>query len=149
MTNSPSKISFFRSGPASIVVAASVLLGGLTMHTIAARAYYNMNSKNLQLVASTAVRAGIQYLPVDRLAAIRSAYRFVKVFGVRSDEITSIDVSDDNNTLTISLSREVPEYLSLLAFGLPGRTIRVTASGEQQKIDKPSARSAFHTAALP
>ena len=148
MTDRPFKTSFFRSGTASIVAAVSMLLGALTMHAVAARAYYNINSKNLQLVASTAVRAGIQYLPVDPLAAIRTAYRFVQGFGVTSDEITSIDVSDDNNTLTIRLSREIPEYLSLLAFGLPNRMIRVTASGEQQKIDRPSARSTLQRAAL-
>ena len=148
MTDRPFKASFFRSGTASIVAAVSILLGGLTMHAVAARAYYNINSKNLQLVASTGVRAGIQYLPVDPLAAIRTAYRLVQVLGVTPDEITSIDVSDDNNTLTIRLSRQIPEYLSLLAVGLPNRTIRVTASGGQQKIDSPSARSTLQRAAL-
>ena len=96
-----------------------MLLGALSMHTVAARAYYNINSKNLQLVASTAVRAGIQYLPVDPQTAIRIADRFVQGFGVTSDEIISIDVSDDDSTLTIRLSREIPEYVSLLAYEPP------------------------------
>ena len=148
MSDRPFKTSFFRSGTASIVAAVSMLLGALSMHTVAARAYYNINSKNLQLVASTAVRAGIQYLPVDPQTAIRIADRFVQGFGVTSDEIISIDVSDDDSTLTIRLSREIPEYVSLLAFGLPNRTIRVTASGGQQKIDGPSARGTLQIAAL-
>jgi hypothetical protein len=118
MTNRPFKTSFFRSGTASNVAAVSMLLGALIMRTVAARAYYNINSKNLQLVASTAVRAGIQYLPMDPQTAIRIAHRFVKGFGVTSDEIISIDVSDDDSTLTIRISREIPEYVSLLAFGL-------------------------------
>jgi hypothetical protein len=125
-----------------------MLLGALAMHTVTARAYYNINSKNLQLVASSAVRAGIQYLPVDPQTAIRTADRFVQGFGITSDEIISIDVSNDDSTLTIRLSREIPEYVSLLAFGLPNQTIRVTASGEQQKIDRPSARGMLQTAAL-
>jgi hypothetical protein len=141
------RTSFFRSSRASIVAAVSTLLGALIMHTITARAYYNINSKNLQLVASTAVRAGIQYLPVEPQTAIRIADRLVQGLGVTSDEITSIDVSDHDSTLTIRLKREIPEYVSLLAFGLPNRTIRVTASGERRKIDKPSARGTLQMAA--
>jgi hypothetical protein len=135
------------SGTASIVAAVSMLLGALIVRTIAARAYYNLNSQHLQLIASTAVRAGMQYIPADPQTALRIADRFVQGFGVTSDEIILIDVSDDDSTLTIKLSREIPEYVSLLAFGLPNRTIRVTASGEQQRIDSPArSRQQYFTA---
>ena len=42
MSDRPFKTSFFRSGTASIVAAVSILLGTLTMHTVAARVYYNI-----------------------------------------------------------------------------------------------------------
>jgi hypothetical protein len=53
--------------------------------------------------------------------AVLMADRYARYCGIAPSEIISTDVSADANTLTIKLSRQVPqvpEYVSLLAFGL-------------------------------
>ena len=43
------------------------------VHSILARKYYDLNVKNLGLVALTSVKMGAQYLPADTAAAVRVA----------------------------------------------------------------------------
>jgi hypothetical protein len=137
MTGRSFKTLFLRDRARSVALTVAMVLVALIVHTITARAYYSLNSQNLQLVASIAVRAGAEYLPTDPQAAMRIAGRFVQRQGVASDEIISTDVSADNYTLTIRLRRKVPKYVSLLALGLPSRLISVTVSGQRQKLEDP------------
>jgi hypothetical protein len=118
-----------------------MVMSALIVHTMAARAYYSLNSRNLQLVATMAVRAGAEYMPKDPRGAIQIASRFVRHCGVASSEIISTDVSADDYTLTITLYRKVPKYVSLLALGLPSRLISVTATGQRQKLKAQSGHS--------
>jgi len=134
MTDRLFKTRFFRNRKRSIALIATMLLSALVVHTVTARAYYSLNSQTLQLVASMAVKAGAEYLPRDPQTAIRIASQMARHCGVASNEIVSADVSADDYTLTIRRSRKVPGYVSLLALGLPGRLINVTASGRRQKL---------------
>ena len=129
--------SSLRSHVTQIVLASIFLIGALIAHSTISTAYFTLNLRSLQLVASMAVRAGAEYLPSDPRTAMLVADRYVRFCGVGSNEITSTDVSADDYTLTIKLSRKVPKYISLFAFGLPGRSISVTASGQQQKLKGP------------
>jgi hypothetical protein len=131
-----------------IVLATVILPGVLIVQTIAARAYYNLNSQSLQLVGSMAVRVGAEYLPTDPRTAVLIADRYARRCGITSNEIISTDVSADDNTLTIRLSRKVPEFLSLLALGLPDRTISVVVAGHSQKVRGGFGRDAPSTEAL-
>ncbi len=124
-----------------IVLALLFLAGALIVRSIISTAYYNLSLWNLQLVASTAIRAGAVYLPDDPRTAMFVADRYVRFCGVSSNEIDSTEVSADDYTLTIKLSRKIPEYVSLFAFGLPGRLISVTASGQQHKSQEPFQKS--------
>jgi hypothetical protein len=148
MMNRQSNRSSLRCHVTRIVLAPIILLGALIVHSIAARWYYNLNSQSMRLVASIAVRAGTEYLPSDPRTAVLIADGYARRFGIASNEIMSTDVSADDNTLTIRLSRKVPEYISLFAVGLPDRTISVTASGQLQKGEGGSGRGAPSIEAL-
>lgn len=137
-----------RNHALSIVLAVAVLVGALVVHTLAARTYCNLNSRSLQLAASMAARVGAQYLPLNPQAAMWTANRLLHRCGVASNEIISTVVSSDDRTLTIRLSRKVPEYVLLLALGAPDRTINVTASGQGQGNDSLPARSTRSMEAL-
>lgn len=141
MTGGSIRTPFFRSRKRAIGLTAIMVMSALIVHTMAARAYYSLNSRNLQLVATMAVRAGAEYMPKDPRGAIQIASRFVRHCGVASSEIISTDVSADDYTLTITLYRKVPKYVSLLALGLPSRLISVTATGQRQKLKAQSGHS--------
>jgi hypothetical protein len=114
-----------------IALATIILPGALIMQTIVARAYYDLNSRSLQLVASMAVSAGSVYLPRDPRAAVLIADAYVQDHGVAPAEIICTELSSDNDELTIKLDRKVPKYVALFAVGL-ARDINVTASARLQ-----------------
>jgi hypothetical protein len=93
--------------------------------------YYRSNSKMMQMVAVTAVRAGAAYLPANPKTAVQVADAYVKLYGVMPNEIVSTVVAANDNTLTIVLRRELPTYVTLLVMGLPGREINVTAQARK------------------
>ncbi len=88
-----------------------MLLSALTMHTVAAGTYYNVNSNDLRLIAFITVGAGIQYLSVDPETAIRISTCFVLDFSITFEEIISIEASDDDSALTIDFTREFPRCI--------------------------------------
>jgi hypothetical protein len=114
-----------------IALATIILPSALMMQTIVARAYYDLNSRSLQLVASMAVSAGSVYLPRDPRAAVLIADAYVQDHGVAPAEIICTELSSDNDELTIKLDRKVPKYVALFAVGL-ARDINVTASARLQ-----------------
>ena len=148
MINRPFNQLSFSCRVTLLVLATITLPGMLIAQSIAARAYYNLNSQSLQLVGTMAVRVGAEYLPTDPRTAVLIADRYARRCGIASNEIISTDVSADDNTLTITLNRKVPEFLSLLALGLPDRTISVVVSGHSQKVRGGFGRDAPSTEAL-
>jgi hypothetical protein len=128
----------------------------LTVHSIFAREYYNLNLTNLRLVALTAVNAGAQYLPVDPPAAVRVADAYARHQGVTRAEILLTELSPDGKVLTIRLDRKIPLYVAVLAMGgLPAREINVMASARRQPaghpigtqiLDVPSGEASRHVA---
>jgi hypothetical protein len=117
-----------RCRPKSILFSITFVLGTLTAHCFIARAYYSLNSQGLGLVASMAVRMGAKYLPANPRAAIQIADADARDNGIAPAEIVFTESSSDNKVLTIRLDRKVPQYVALLAVGLPARDIDVTAS---------------------
>jgi hypothetical protein len=114
----------------------ATMLVALIMHTILARAYYSLNSRSLELVASMAVMMGVEYLPANPRAAVRVADVYARDHGIAPAEIVITEPSSDNNVLTIRLDRKVPQYVSLLAVGLPAHDISVTASARLRAYDQ-------------
>jgi hypothetical protein len=118
-----------------IALAAITLPFELLMHGALARDYYYLNVNNLRLVALTAVKMGVQYLPADPPAAIRMADAYAQHHGIARAEIVLTELSPDGNVLTIRLERKIPQYLAVLAMGgLPARDINVTASAWRQRV---------------
>jgi hypothetical protein len=123
----------------------------LIAHTIFARELYYLKTKNLQLVALTAVKIGAQYLPANPRAAVRVADAYAQRNGIAPGEIVLTELSSENSVLTIKLDCRIPLYVAVLALGgLPGRDINVTASARRKRaghsfgtkiLDGPAAQS--------
>ena len=124
----------FASRPALILLAAAIVTGTLTVHSILAKVYCNLERRQLQLTAITAVSVGAKYLPADPRSAVRVADAYAQRSGVTLEKIAFTVTSADNLTLTIRLRCQVPWYVALLAAGLPAREIEVTASARSRPI---------------
>jgi hypothetical protein len=123
-----------------IVFAGVALSAELMVHRTFAREYYELDVKNLQLMALMAVNRGAQYLPEDPRAAVRVADAYAESQGIASAEIVFTELSSDNNVLTIRLDRRIPQYAAVLALGgFPARSITVTASASRRGAGPPAA----------
>jgi hypothetical protein len=117
-----------------IVFAAITLPTELVVHGVLARKYYDINAENLQLVALTAVKMGVQYLPADPGAAVREANAYAVGHGIARSEIVFTNLSSDDTVLTIRVERKIPKYFAVLVVGgLPSRDISVTASARRRR----------------
>jgi hypothetical protein len=114
--------------------ALTTTAAALTVHSIEATIYYNLNSIKLQTAAHIAVVAGARYLPDRPRSAIQVADTYVRVNGVMPSEIEFTEVSPDHHSLRIGLQREVPTYVSLLAFRLPSKHIVTVACATKRAM---------------
>src|SRR5262249_6036662 len=110
-----------------------------TVHTMAAREYYVANAVSLRIVAETAVRAGVEYLPGQPTAAMRTVQRLTELRGVAPSEIVLTKVATDEQQITLCLRRKVPSSTAFMTVGLPSREIRVTASARINRHDNQPA----------
>ena len=110
------------------VLVAALMAGEVAMHTLLARAYYDLNLKRLQLIAVMAATAGAEHLPGDPGMAVRVARSCARFNGIGRDEIVFVRASSDDQVLTVRLDRRIPSYLALFVVGLPARDMTVTAS---------------------
>ena len=115
------------------VLVAIALAAELMAHRVWSREYYDLNVRNLQLVAVTAARVGARYLPADPHAAVRAANAYAQSHGIERTEIVLTELSSNDNALTIRLDRKISVFIAMFALGeLPARYISVTASARRQ-----------------
>lgn len=110
------------------LLAITIAIGALIVHSLSANVYYNLNMIRLQTAADIAANAGVRYLPGQPRSAIQVADAYAKMNGVEPSEIEFTGVSPDRSTLQIRLRREMPLYVVLFAFELPNHRIRATAA---------------------
>jgi hypothetical protein len=116
-----------------IVFVAIAFAAELMALSVLARKYYDLNVRNLQLVADTAARVGARYLPADPHAAVRAANAYAQSHGIERTEIVLTELSWNDNVLTIRLDRKICVFIAMFALGeLPARYISVTASARRQ-----------------
>ena len=103
--------SGIRKGQALVVVIAAIpaILGAMTLVIDIGNAYFNM--LEIQTASDSAVLAGGLYLPSYPDQAISFARQYANSNGLTDSEITSISVTPDDKTVTISVSRSLPCYL--------------------------------------
>ena len=129
----PYKTSRLRLAALSLF-ALITTAAALTVHSIEATVYYNLNSIKLQTAAHIAVIAGALYLPDSPKSAIQVADTYVRVSGVMPSEIESTRVSPDHLSLRIELRRKLPTYIALLAFRLPSKQIVAVACATKRDM---------------
>src|ERR1700722_2924558 len=97
-----------RKGQALIVVIAAIpaILGAMTPVIDIGNAYFN--TLEIQTASDSAVLAGGLYLPSYPDQAISFARQFANTNGLPNSEITSISVTPDNKTVTLSVTRSLP-----------------------------------------
>jgi hypothetical protein len=122
-----SKISRIRLAALSLL-ATTLVIGALIVHSLSANVYYNFNMIRLQTAADIAAIAGAHCLPGQPLAAVQVAVAYAKMNGVKPCEIEFMGVSPDSSTLRIRLRREMPLYIVLFAYQLPSHRIEATAA---------------------
>src|ERR1700716_1092553 len=93
---------------AALIFAVTSVAG--TLELLVYRLYHNLESRQLQIAAEMAVRAGAEYLPTDLNAAIATADASARHYGVAWGEIAFIGTAPDGLTLTIELHRKLPWY---------------------------------------
>jgi Putative Flp pilus-assembly TadE/G-like len=100
-----------RKGQALVVVIAAIpaILGAMTLVIDIGNAYYN--TLEIQTASDSAVLAGGLYLPSYPDQAISFARQYANTNGLSNSEITSISVTPDDKTVTISASRSLPCFL--------------------------------------
>jgi hypothetical protein len=116
------------------LLAITTTTAALTVHSLAAIIYYNLNSIKLQTAAHIAVVAGARYLPDRPQSAVQVADNYLKINGVMPSEIEFTGVSRDHLSLRIGLRRKVPAYVALLAFRLPSDHIAVIACATRHLV---------------
>jgi Putative Flp pilus-assembly TadE/G-like len=100
-----------RKGQALVIVIAAIpaILGSLTLVVDIGNAFFN--KLEIQTASDSAVLAGGLYLPAAPDQAISFARQYANYNGLKNSEITSITVTPDNKTVTISVSRALPCFL--------------------------------------
>ena len=103
-----------------------VLLGAMALGTDISVFYFQWG--NLQRAADAAALAGASRLPLDPDGAMATARDYVRRNGVATGEVSSVTVSADHRSLTVTLTRNVPYYFgSVLGLGQSPVSARASA----------------------
>lgn len=101
------------------------LLGATALGTDVAVMYANWSE--LQKAVDAGALAGANFLPNDPASAQSTANQYAQMNGLSSSEITAIQVSSDDQEITVSASRNVPYFFGRV-LGLSSQMISVTAT---------------------
>lgn len=101
------------------------LLGMIAFGTDVAVMYANW--EHLQKAVDAAALAGANYLPNDPATAQLTAERYAELNGLGQSEITAMQVSSDDQQITVSASRVVAYYFGRV-LGLTSQLISVSAT---------------------
>jgi Flp pilus assembly protein TadG len=110
-----------------MAVLLPVLLGALALGVDVSVFYFEW--AQLQKAADASALAGAGYLPGNPDRAIETAQSYAEMNGVTEGEIVSVTPGDDDSTLTVELSREVPYYFGRI-FGLNQSPVVARATAE-------------------
>ena len=108
-------------------VAIGALASAVMVHAASALMYYRMTLIRLTAIDQQAVREGAAWLREDPPRAIRTAQLYALDHGIAAGEIGFIRTAPDGSSLGMGLNRKIPAYIAVLALGLPGRIVKVTA----------------------
>lgn len=117
-----------RSKGQTLVIAAFAtltLVGAVSLGSDVAVLYFN--SVQLQKAADSAVLAGANWLPGNPSQANTTANQFAESNGIKAAEITSTTVASNDQSITISLQRNVPYYFARV-FGLTSSNVTAAAT---------------------
>lgn len=107
-------------------VALPVLLGAVALCTDVGVFY--LNWEYMQKAADAAVLAGANRgLPYDPALAIQTANQYAELNGVKADEIVYTKTGEDNMSLSMKITREVPYYFGKV-LGLKQGPVTVAAT---------------------
>jgi hypothetical protein len=105
------------------------LLGAVALGTDVTVFYFNWGQ--LQKAADAAVLAGANYLPDNPAEATAIANQLAQSNGVKSGEIVSTIVADDDLSISIKLQRTVPYFLARV-LGLTSGAVTTAATATPQ-----------------
>lgn len=100
-----------------ITAALPAIIGSLMLVLDVGDFYYNQ--ARLQTAMDSGVLAGAVYLPADRSQAESTAQDYATRNGVKGSEITSVSVTPDNTSITMTAARTMPCYFCVL-LGMTG-----------------------------
>lgn len=103
------------------LVAGTIIIDG-----VFARIYFYANRVRLENAASAAVIAGSMYLPGNPTMALKTARHYASLNGMRPEEIVAATLAPDNSSISITLKRAIPFYLSGAGVGQPTRPVIAT-----------------------
>ncbi len=107
-------------------IALPVLLGAVALCTDVGVFY--LNWEYMQKAADAAVLAGANRgLPYDPALAIQTAEQYAEMNGIKADEIVYTKTSDDDMSISMKISREVPYYFGKV-LGLKQGPVTVAAT---------------------
>ncbi len=107
-----------------LMLAATLLVGGVILDGIFARYYFYANWIRLQTAADAAAIAGANYLPAHPRRALAVAREYAELNGVRSSEIVMARVSPDDREISLRVKRSIPFYLA----GAPAQAVSARAT---------------------
>jgi len=126
---------FSRKGQSIVMLSLALpaLLGCVSLAVDIANLYFNW--AKLRSAADAAVLAGAGYLPAYPDKAKSVAATYAQTNGVKSSEIVSTTVAEDNKSLSMTLSRTVP-YSFARVLGLISAPVKVTAVAGVQSVNE-------------
>jgi hypothetical protein len=119
--------------------------GMIIIDGVFARIYFYANRIRLENAAGAAVIAGAMYLPGNPQMALKTARHYASLNGMRPEEIVAATIAPDNSSITITLKRAIPFYLSGAGVVQPTRPVIATEMAHAP----PAVRSEVHPPGLP
>jgi hypothetical protein len=98
-----------------VILAVPALIGAIAFGADIVVLYINW--MQLQRCTETAVIAGAVYLPSDPGAAVSTARRCARIFGIRNDEIVATQIGPDGTTISMTVMRKVSLVTRFLGVG--------------------------------
>jgi Flp pilus assembly protein TadG len=124
------KIFLKSRGQVEYAGMAAVLIGALALGADVSVLYVNW--EQLQRAADAAALAGANYLPLDPATAQTTATTYAENNGIQSGEISGAEVSSDDLSITVNLTRTVP-YSFAMALGMTNGSVSVKATAGVQQ----------------
>lgn len=133
-----------RKATAALLVI-TLAAGLIIIDGVFARIYFYANQVRLENAAGAAVIAGAMYLPDNPAMALKTARYYASLNGMRPEEIVAATIAPDHSSISITLKRAIPFYLSGAGVGQPTEPVIATEVAHAQ----PAVRGKAHPPELP